>query len=182
VTVSAGAVLVGLLIIAAVLLFASTRIIAAIDTARREATIRDLQVIFAPGIQAVQDDPRRFLTWYPLAQANRRLFPDAFKTLDEAAGKTFPFSREQVEEAHARWTAEWLSWERSHDGEYTLKTASLQEELARGGEVSTAIGRARLAALEREKLERYQERYQHYIVTAKALQAMAHVSSDGPRV
>jgi len=180
--VSAGAVLVGLLVIAVVLLFVSTRIIAAIDTARREATIRDLQAIFAPGIQAVQDDPRRFLTWYPIAQASRRLFPDAFRTLDEAAGKTFPFSREQVEEAHARWTAEWLAWERSHDGEYTLKTAALQEELARGGEASTPIGRARLAALEREKLERYQERYQQYILTARALQALAHASPAGQRV
>jgi hypothetical protein len=173
VTVSAGAVVfVGLLVIAAVLLFVSARIIAAIDTARREATIRDLQTIFAPGIQAVQDDPRRFLIWYPLAQASRRLFPDAFKTLDEAAGGPFPFSRDQVEDAHARWTAEWLAWERSHDGEYALKSAALQEELARAGEASTPLGRARLAALEREKLERYQERYQQYILTAKALQAL----------
>ena len=40
------------------------------------------------------------------------------------------------------------------------------------------MGRARLAALDREKLERYQDRYQQYIRTAKALQALIE---DAPK-
>ena len=92
--------------------------------------------------------------------------------LDQASGGTFPFSREHLQDAHARWTADWLTWERAHDGEYALRTAALQDELARGAEATTTMGRARTAALEREKLERYHERYQQYIRTAKALQAL----------
>jgi hypothetical protein len=175
--VSAVLVFVGLLAVAAALLFGCSRIVSAVDAARRDATLRHLQSLFAPGVRAVQDDPREFLTWYPLAQSSRRLFPDAFKGLDQAVGGTFPFSREQVQDAHARWTADWLAWERSHDGEYRLKTATLQEELVRGGDATTSMGRARIAALEREKIERYQERYQQYIQTAKALQAL---TESGP--
>jgi len=52
------------------------------------------------------------LAWYPLAQASRRLFPAAFKQLDEAAGGVFPFTKEQVQAAHARCSSQWLVWER----------------------------------------------------------------------
>jgi len=171
-------VFVGLLAIATALLLTCARTVAAMNTARRDATIRHLQTMFAPGMQAVQNDPRQFLVWYPLAQVSRRVFPDAFTTLDHAWGSAFPFSRDQVQDAHARWTADWLAWERAHDGEYTVKTVSLQEELARAGETATPMGRARLAALDREKLERYQDRYQQYIRTAKALQALIE---DAPK-
>jgi hypothetical protein len=59
-----------------------------------------------------------------------------------------------------------------------LKASSLQEELTRTGEVATPLGRARVAALEREKLERYQDRYQEYIRAAKALQALLEPPSS----
>jgi len=170
-----------LLVIAAALLFASARIVSALHLARRDETIRHLQTMFAPAIQAVQHDPRQFLVWYPLAQASRRLFPDAFSALDRASGGTFPFSRDQVQEAHAQWTADWLAWERSHDSEYAVKAAALQEELTRGGALTSTVGRARATALEHEKIDRYQERYQQYILTAKALQALVGPSSGaGP--
>jgi hypothetical protein len=89
--------------------------------------------------------------------------------LDRAAGSTFPFTREQIQAAHSQWTADWLGWERSHDAEYKLKAASLEHELALdatpGGSM---VARARLEAVEREKLDLYQRRYQDYVRVAKA--------------
>ena len=73
--------------------------------------------------------------------------------------------------AHARWTADWLAWERTHDADYKLKAAVLQEALAEGGDA--AVGRARTEALEREKLALYQRRYEEYARVAKALQTLA---------
>ena len=113
------------------------------------------------------------LVWQPLAQASRKLFPDAFKELDAAAGGTFPFTREQLKAAHSRWTAEWLAWERAHDAEYSLKTAEVQDEIDRVQGQASPLLRTRLAAVERQKLERYQQRYEEYIKTAKALAAFA---------
>ena len=58
-----GAIFIGLVIVAAAIVVLSTRIVGAIDASRREATLRQLQSMFTPGIQAVQDDPRQFLMW-----------------------------------------------------------------------------------------------------------------------
>ena len=114
--------------------------------------------------------PRALLEWQPLARAARELFPEEFAALDRAAGAAFPFSAEAIQAAHARWTAEWLGWERSHDAEYKVKAAAVERELAASG--GSPIVRARLEAVEREKLERYQRRYEEYVRTAKALQAL----------
>ena len=119
---------------------------------------------------AAADDPRALLVWAPLAQTSRALFPAEFTALDVAAGRTFPFSVEQIEAAHAKWTAGWLSWELSHDAEYKLKVQTLADLL--GPEAGSALGRARLAAVEREKIARYQERYEEYTRVAKALQRL----------
>lgn len=166
------------IIVVAAVVYAAGRVVAAINRASHARTISHLQALFAPALQAVDRDPQQLITWYPLAQASRRLFPEAAAALDAALGRTFPFTQAQVQDAHARWTASWLSWERSHDGEYALKASSLQEELTRTGEVATPLGRARVAALEREKLERYQDRYQEYIRAAKALQALLEPPSS----
>jgi hypothetical protein len=99
------------------------------------------------------------------------LLPDAFKDLDAASGGSFPFTREQIQNAHARCTAQWLAWERAHDAEYSVKTAEVQEAIDRSS--ATPLLRTRLAALEQQKLERYQQRYEEYIKTAKALAALA---------
>ncbi len=113
------------------------------------------------------------LVWYPLAQASRKLFPEAFKALDEAAGGGFPFTKDQLKAAHARCSSDWLVWERAHDAEYALKAAEVQHEIDRAqGQASTLL-RTRLAAVEQQKLERYQQRYEEYIKTAKALAAFA---------
>src|SRR5688572_14162375 len=78
---------------------------------RRDATMARLLQTFAPAAAAVQQDPKLLLTWYPLAQVSRKAFPDAFAQLDAAAGGAFPFTKEQLAAAHARWTSEWLAWE-----------------------------------------------------------------------
>jgi len=126
--------------------------------------------MFAPGVAATQADPRAFLTWQPLAKAARQLSPDEFARLDAAAGGTFPFTSEQLQAAHAQWTADWLAWERTHDAEYKLKAAAAEHELAASD--GSPIMRARLEAVEREKLDLYQRRYQEYVRVAKALQTL----------
>lgn len=133
------------------------------------ATPVQLMTLFAPGIAAAAEDPRALLTWQPLAAAARTLYPAEFDALDKAAGGRFPFTREQIEEAHARWSADWLAWERSHDGTYKLKAAEIQREIAAGG---SAAARERLEAVEREKLELYQRRYGEYVRVSKALQVL----------
>ena len=131
--------------------------------------VATLLTLFAPALTAVQQDPRAFLVWQPMAKAARHLCPEEFAALDQAMGGTFPFSAEQIEAAHSQWTADWLAWELVHDTEYKLKaTVAEQELLAQGGKVA----RARLDAVEREKLELYQRRYAEYVRTAKALQAL----------
>ncbi len=117
--------------------------------------------------------PGNCSSWHPLALSSRKLFPEAFKELDSAAGGTFPFTKEQLQAAHARWTAEWLAWERAHDAEYALKAAQVQDEIDRVQGQASPLLRTRLAAIEQQKLERYQQRYEEYIKTAKALAAFA---------
>jgi hypothetical protein len=129
-----------------------------------------LLALFAPALVSTQRDPRAFLVWQPIARAARQLFPGEFARLDAAAGSTFPFSKDQIEAAHGQWTADWLAWELAHDTEYKLKTAVAERELST--EREGGIGRARLDAIEREKLDLYQRRYTEYVRTAKALQAL----------
>jgi hypothetical protein len=137
-----------------------------------EATPRRLQLLalFAPGLAAAADDPRALLVWQPLASTARALFPDDFAAIERAAGSTFPFSREQIEAAHARWSSEWLAWERAHDAEYKLKAAAAEEELR--SSPGSAVLRARLDSVEGEKLERYQRRYEEYTRVSKALKKL----------
>lgn len=161
------------IIVAAAVLWAGRELLAEVRAARDEAArARVLAVlqIFAPGLAATRANPRELLTWQPLARAARRLLPVEFTSLDAAAGGTFPFAAEQVQAAHAQWTADWLAWERMHDGEYKLKAAVLEEELTASG--GSVVARAKLEAVEREKLDLYQRRYQEYVQVAKALQGM----------
>ena len=126
--------------------------------------------LFAPAIAATAADPRALLVWHPLARTVRAMFPIDLAALDRAAGATFPFTTEQIDAAHAQWTADWLAWERTHDAEYKVKAAALEEELRASN--GSPIVRARLEAVEREKLDLYQRRYQEYVRVAKALQAL----------
>ena len=162
------------LVVAAAVAWGCARIAAALDAARREAgRARTLEVltVFAPAIGAAAADPRAVLVWEPLARTARQLFPDQFGELDRARGGVFPFGADRIQAAHAQWTADWLVWERAHDAEYKLKVSTAEEEVARLE--GSAVARARLDLVEREKLEIYQRRYQEYVQVSKALQALA---------
>ena len=159
------------LVVGAALAYLLWRIADQIQRQRREAALHDLLATFAPAAAAAQQDPKQLLVWHPLAQTSRKLFPDSFAALDVAAGGAFPFSKEQLRAAHSRWTAEWLAWERAHDAEYAVKTAQVQDEIDRTQAPASPLLRTRLAAIEQQKLERYQQRYEEYIKTAKALAA-----------
>ncbi len=138
----------------------------------RDAQIHAAVQTFGPAQAAVQHDPGQLLVWHPLAEANRQLFPTAFTALDEATGGRFPFSKETIERAHAKVSGDWLAWEKAHDEEYRLKAAGAEQELGRASADGVALARARLDRIQHEKIERYQQRYEEYIRTAKALQAL----------
>ncbi|MCC7417255.1 MAG: hypothetical protein IT176_08935 [Acidobacteria bacterium] len=159
------------LIVAGALVWASLAIVAELRR-RRGGAAAPAQMLgtFAQGLAAAQADPRALLVWQPLARTARALLPEAFAELDRAFGGEFPFDRPAIEAAHARWTADWLAWERSHDAEFRAKAAVAERELAASGE--SPVVRAKLEAVERERLETYQRRYEEYIRTAKALQAL----------
>jgi len=166
-------IIIAALIAAAVLVWAATQIASELKASRADAARARavaLMQLFAPGVDASAHDPRALLVWHPLATIGRQICPDEFAALDRAAGGTFPFTKEQLQAAHAEWTADWLAWERAHDAEYKLKVAEVEHEL---GEMSTASAspfvRARFDAIEREKLDRYQRRYQEYVRVSKAL-------------
>jgi hypothetical protein len=126
--------------------------------------------LFGPAIERAHEDPRVLLTWQPLAKMLRARFAAEFAALDAASGSTFPFSKEFIAAAHSRWTADWLAWEKAHDAEYKLKALVAQEELRDLAASGTA--RAKLEAVEREKLELYQRRYEEYVRVARALQSL----------
>ena len=142
---------------------------AARDESTRARTLTLLQM-FSGGIADTRAHPAAMLTWLPLARAARQLFPTECAALDAASGRTFPFTAEDVQAAHAQWTAGWLAWERTHDGEYKMKAAILEEQLVAAG--GSAAARAKLDAVEREKLDLYQRRYEEYVRVAKALQSL----------
>ena len=160
--------------VAAAIVWAAVRIAGELRAARAGSgsseRVTTLLAVFAPAVAAAQQDPRAILVWQPMAQAARNLFPDEFAALDRAAGAAFPFSKERIEAAHAQWTADWLAWEHAHDTAYKLKAAVAESEVAAQG--GSSVARARLDAVEREKLELYQRRYAEYVRTAKALQAL----------
>jgi hypothetical protein len=163
-----------LVIVIVVVAFVGTQMIVRELRASREEAGKTralaIMTVFAPAIAAARTDPRALLAWQPLAKTARQLWPDDFALLDRTSGSTFPFSAETVEAAHAQWTADWLAWELTHDAEYKLKAAEVEHQLAASG--GAPFLRAKLDAIEREKLDRYQRRYQEYVQVGKALQAL----------
>jgi hypothetical protein len=142
-----------------------TEMRAAREEARRSRTMSIVQLL-GPALAAVQDDPKALLVWQPLAATVRKLFPEECASLDAAAGSSFPFNADVTAAAHARWTADWLAWETTHDATYKMKAAAAAQD------AESPAGRARIDAIEREKLELYQRRYEEYIRVAKALQKL----------
>ena len=160
-------------VVAGAVAWAGWRIARELNATREEdarARVLRLMALFSTGIGAVLDDPRALLTWQPLAATARQLFPSEFAALDRTSGRSFPFGAEQVEAAHARWSADWLAWERTHDADYKLKTAQIEAEISVEG--GSAVARARLDAVEREKLDKYQRRYEEYARVSKALRML----------
>jgi hypothetical protein len=160
-------------VVAGAVAWAGWRIARELNATREEdarARVLRLMALFSTGIGAVLDDPRALLTWQPLAATARQLFPSEFAALDRVSGRSFPFGAEQIEAAHARWSADWLAWERTHDADYKLKTAQIEAEISAEG--GSAIARARLDAVEREKLDKYQRRYEEYARVSKALRML----------
>jgi hypothetical protein len=161
------------LIVAGGIWLAAQQVTAEIRASREElARARTLAIVqtLTPGIAAAQADPRALLVWQPVARTIRQTFPTECAALDCAAGGSFPFTANQIESAHARWTAEWLAWERQHDAEYKRRTTELEEQVHAAG--GSPASRARLDAAESEKLDLYQRRYQEYVQVAKALQGL----------
>jgi hypothetical protein len=167
-------VLIASLIVGAVTAWGCLRIVGALEAARQElARARALDILrtFAAAPGEAVADPRALLIWEPLARAARQLYPEEFGSIDRAYGATFPFGADRIQGAHAQWTADWLAWERSHDADYKLKAAVVEEDLSKSG--GSSVVRGRLEAVEQEKLELYQRRYAEYVRVAKALQALA---------
>ena len=167
------ALVIAALIVAGAVGGAAAQLIAELKRGREQAQrARELSLaaLFAPAIAAAQDDPRSLLTWQPLAKTLRARFAEEFRALDAASGATFPFGNDLLASAHARWTTEWLAWEKAHDATYKLKALVAEQELQH--EAASAVGRAKLEAIDREKLELYQRRYEEYVRVGKALRAL----------
>jgi len=148
----------------AVAAYLSTRsILAELAAARAEAArgrAIALMALFAPALDAAVRDARALLVWEPLARRARAIAPADMAALDAAFGAPFPFPPDAVQTAHAQWTADWLAWEQTHDAEYKAKARDVEHD------------RVRLDLVEREKLDRYQRRYEEYVRVSKALHAL----------
>jgi len=165
--------LIGAVVVAAIVWLTGQRIVSTIAQAREDAMrgrALHIMAMFAPAMEQARSDPRALLVWQPLGRTARGLLPDEFALLDQTFGAPFPFSAETIQAAHAQWSADWLAWERSHDAEYKRRAAEVEHELTSSG--GSPVIRAKLDAVEREKLDLYQRRYAEYVRTAKALQAL----------
>ena len=98
------------------------------------------------------------------------MFPDDFAALDRAAGGTFPFSREQIR-GRARALVGGLAGVGSVP-RHGVQAESRGRRRGAARVAGLAVLRARLDAVEREKLERYQRRYEEYTRVSKALKSL----------
>jgi hypothetical protein len=168
------AILAGLIVAGAVML-AAAQVVAEVRRGREEeqrSRELSLATLFGPAIASAYIDPTVLLTWQPLAKTLRSRFTAEFAALDAGSGTTFPFSKDFLSSAHARWTADWLTWEKAHDATYKMKALIAQQEQQARGDAGSDAARARIDAVEREKLEMYQRRYEEYVRVAKALQSL----------
>ncbi len=141
---------------------------------RKQEHKDQLMVVLLTGSAAAvaRAEPRELLAWQSTADVARRLFPDVIADIESKGGESFPIPRKVIEDAHAKWTAEWLAWERHHDADFRKRTSVLQAELEATGHEHTPDGHARVAVLEDEKLQSYQRRYEEYVQIGKGLMGL----------
>lgn len=140
---------------------------------RRDAQILGLLATFGPAAERARSDPRVLVAWHPVAAAARRAFPEAFAALEADGQARFPFDAADVEAAHARCSTEWLDWEKRQDAEHRARRLAVEAELGSAADAAAPSLRARLEALEREKIERYQRRYEEYVSLSRALKQLS---------
>ena len=135
----------------------------------RDQTLIALFGLFAPVAARAMVEPSELIAWSDTAQAARRAFPDLFQELDRASEGSFPFSRDLIESAHAKWTSDWLAWEQEHDFTYKHRINEIEHELQDASTEKATSLRASLEATEQEKLQAYQQRYEEYVRIGKAI-------------
>lgn len=172
-----------LIIVASVWLLGTVGLVVWVQEGRRRERERrqvELLSLFGQAIVRAETEPRELVAWARLAAVGRTMFPEVFRMLDAAGGHAFPFSNAYIDGVHARWSAKWLAWEREHDTEYKRRVGEIEAALD-GAAPDRAHGlRARIAELEQEKLQRYQERYEEYVRIGKAITGLAGGSSERP--
>ena len=139
---------------------------------RREQILIHLLATFGPAMVTGRRDPESFVVWAEIAGVARVIFPEAFVQLDTAVGGRFPFSPEVVEAVHARWTADWLAWERQHDLDYKGRASAVEVALAEGADDEVLNLRTQLSSINQEKIQTYQDRYESYVRISKAIRAL----------
>lgn len=164
-------------LVVATIVAAGAAIVGVVERARRDGRRRHRERLIAALLTSIapaaaRADPRELCGWGPVAVTARALFPDIVAAIESRTGERFPFPRETVEEAHARWTAEWLAWERGHDADFRQRSIVLEAELQATGDAGLPAGRARMAALDDEKLQAYQHRYEEYVRIGNGLAAL----------
>ena len=162
--------------VAAAIWFGATLVSRRLVSRQRDAQILGLLATFGPAVERAQADPRVLLAWYPLASAARQAFPVAFWAMEPDGQPRFPFSTSDLEAAHARWSTDWLDWERRQDAEHRARREAVEAELGQATDETAPPLRARLEALEQEKLEQYQRRYEEYVRVSRALRQLTETA------
>ncbi len=162
-----------LLLLALVVAVVGSLVVVEIRRSRKEQLLVGLLGIFGAALARGREHPRELVGLMDVAIATRKLFPKEYQELDRMSGFSFPFQPDLVEAAHARWTAEWLAWERQHDLVYKRKAGEIEAELDHCDGETAALARMRLATIEQEKLQLYQQRYEEYVQVGKVLGALS---------
>jgi len=162
-------------VLAAICIVVGLLVVTTLRGRRRDAQFLELLATFGPVVERARSDPRVLLAWYPVAQAARMAFPESFAAIEQDGPGRFPFGPKEVEAAHARWTADWLEWEENQDAEHRQQVEILETE---NGPSTDAESRRVLEALEREKLGRYQRRYEDYVRISRSLSELAGSTSS----
>ena len=157
-----------------VVLFVAERARRDLGRQHRERLVAILLTSLSPAV--ARSEPRDLLAWRGAADTARRLFPEAVGVIERQTGEAFPFPHAVVDDAHARWTAAWLAWERRHDADFKQQANALEAELRAAGDTPAGV-RARLSALDDEKLQAYQERYEEYVRIGNGLAALREPAS-----